>query len=197
MKNRGARKLELALEARPEEVQKIKGAVCIDLGSSHGGFARTLLENEAKRVYCVDVAYGILDYTLRIDPRVKPLERKNARNLDVSWFPDLMEGNEAERVYFTCDLSFISLRTVLSSVVQFLNASSLNHMDGIFLVKPQFEDSRSTEKGILRDDAVREAIIERTAKAAEELGFSTRGRFDLPAMPGKNLEVFLFLSWQR
>ncbi|MCE9597844.1 MAG: hypothetical protein K8S54_07740 [Spirochaetia bacterium] len=78
-----------------------------------------------------------------------------------------------------------------------LEKSGLIRAQGIFLVKPQFEDSKATEKGILRDDAHRETIVARLKSGAEELGFLVTDRFDLPQLTGKNHELFLMLTWVR
>ena len=82
---------------------RIRGRVCLDLGAAHGGFSRVLLENGARRVYALDVAYGIFDYSLRMDKRVVVLERRNVRRIAHDWFE---EGDFREPWFVTCDLSF-------------------------------------------------------------------------------------------
>jgi len=176
---------------------EVRDAICIDVGASHGGFTRTLLEHGAKRVYAVDVAYGIFDYNLRIDPRVRTLERRNARNIDPSWFVDRMEDNPEKKLFITCDVSFISLKTMLQSIAMFLPKSGMNFVHGLFLVKPQFEDSKATRRGILLDENRREEIVEAILVEARKLGFRERGRFDLPEEAGKNKELFVALSWEK
>lgn len=190
MKGRGARKLELALEQIHLPIQD---SYCIDLGASHGGFVRTLLENGAARVSAVDVAYGILDYSLRVDPRVSAIERSNVRNIEPSWFEDLPSSG---KIIVTCDVSFMSIRTVLASLADFLHGTGLA-MEGLFLVKPQFEDSKSTVKGILKDPIRREEIISEIRSFCVAKGFEVKGRMDLPEISGKNLEVFLHLSYEK
>ena len=107
--SRAAHKLLGALEIFKPEVQ---GRICLDLGASHGGFTQVMLEAGARRVYAVDVAYGIFDYNLRQDPRVVVLERRNARDLEAEWL-DSEDLSNPEGFLCTADLSFISLRSIL------------------------------------------------------------------------------------
>lgn len=188
MNSRGKRKLEQAFAAFPVNVE---GDTVIDIGSSHGGFASLLLEKGARRLYCIDVAYGILDYSIRRDVRVAALDRRNVREISASWFED--ETFPGGRVFVTCDVSFMSIRTVLAALARFLDETHLS-MRGLFLIKPQFEDSKSTEKGILKDESIRMRILEQSAGYAETLGFQVLGRKDIEPEKGKNIETFLFLS---
>lgn len=188
MNSRGKRKLEQAFAAFPVSVEN---EPVIDIGSSHGGFASLLLEKGARHLYCIDVAYGILDYSIRRDSRVTALDRKNIREINTSWFEG--EAFEGGRVFITCDVSFMSIRTVLNSLSRFLDEVPLS-MRGLFLVKPQFEDSKSTEKGILKDESVRMRILEQSCEYARMLGFQVLGRKDIEPEKGKNVETFLFLS---
>ncbi len=101
--SRGGLKLERALDTFEIDVTS---KVCLDAGASTGGFVDCLLQRGASRVYAVDVGYGQLDWRLRSDPRVVVMERVNARYLDALPEP-------AGTV--TADVSFISLRLVLTS----------------------------------------------------------------------------------
>lgn len=132
--------------------------ICLDLGAAHGGFTQVLLEGGARKVYAIDVAYGIFDYNLRNDTRVHLLEKSNIRNIEPAWFAgDAFEEVSAQKpVLVVCDISFMSLRTVLAELVRFLSGAGKAHppwlfMEGLFLLKPQFEDSSSTIAGIQRD----------------------------------------------
>lgn len=136
--------------------------ICLDVGASEGGFTDCLLQHGAARVYAVDVAYGILNWRLRSDPRVVPLERVNARYLDEKQVPELCD-------LLTMDVSFISSGKILPQVCQRLKP------DGRFvlLFKPQFElkkefvkkngnieDTRQIAKGIVAlSDELRERGI--------------------------------------
>ncbi len=164
--NRAYKKLDGAIERIETDVT---GRVCVDLGASHGGFTKCLLDRGASRVYAVDVAYGILDYSLRKDSRVVVLERTNARDINKNWFlPD--DIGSGEDLFITGDLSFISLVTVLRSLADFFKTEKIK-MEGLLLLKPQFEASHLTERGIIRDDRVRESIVSKTTAKIEELGY--------------------------
>ena len=118
--------------------------VC-DIGASNGGFTDCLLQNGADHVFSVDVAYGILAWELRNDPRVTVLERTNARNLT----PEQLGGTICDMV--TVDVSFISLKKIYPAIHRVLK-------DGgqlITLIKPQFEAKPKElgKNGILRDPA--------------------------------------------
>jgi 23S rRNA (cytidine1920-2'-O)/16S rRNA (cytidine1409-2'-O)-methyltransferase len=160
--SRGGLKLEGALE--DFSVSPL-GKVCLDVGSSTGGFTDCLLQNGALRVYAVDVSADQLDYKLRKDPRVISIER-NARYLrteDVTEKPALV----------TMDVSFISVTKVLPSVIPVAAAGA----DFLILVKPQFElEKREVAKGgIVRDPQSHQKAIERVTAAAIELSLEVLG----------------------
>lgn len=188
MNSRGKRKLEQAFAAFPVSVE---GDTVIDIGSSHGGFASLLLEKGARHVYCIDVAYGILDYSIRRQGKVTALDRHNVREINSLWFAG--ESFPGRHVFVTCDVSFMSIRTVLSSLCRFLDQEQLS-MRGLFLIKPQFEDSKSTQKGILKDETIRRRILDQSSDFARSLGFQVQGLKDIEPEKGKNVESFLFLS---
>lgn len=145
--SRGGYKLKGAIDAFGIDV---KGLACIDVGSSTGGFTDVMLKEGARRVYAVDVGYGLLDWTLRNDERVTVMERTNARFLEPKLF------DESPRFGAT-DVSFISLKAVLPS------AFSVMHNEGRFvaLVKPQFEARKEQvgPKGIVRDKTVMIEVV--------------------------------------
>lgn len=181
--SRAGAKLEAALDAFPVDPQ---GMVALDVGASTGGFTDCLLRRGATRVYAVDVGYGQLDWRLRRDPRVVVLERRNIRYLDRSCIPEPID-------LAVIDVSFISLRLVLPSVVRFLAAGARV----IALVKPQFEVGRGQvgRGGIVRDDRLRRAATEKVLACAAELGLACVGILDSP-VPGQkgNREVLLGLK---
>jgi 23S rRNA (cytidine1920-2'-O)/16S rRNA (cytidine1409-2'-O)-methyltransferase len=161
------------------------GKVCLDLGASTGGFVDCLLQHGAARVVAVDVGYGQLDLRLRDDPRVRLLERTNARHLTEADLPEAIE-------LVTIDVSFISATLLLPRVAALAPRAEL-----LVLVKPQFEVGREKvgKGGVVRDDADRAAAVERVRRAAEALGYRPRGEAEsrLPGPKG-NREVFLRLS---
>lgn len=164
--SRGGLKLAKALEEFGIEV---KGKVALDVGASTGGFTDCLLQNGAERVYAVDVGYGQLDWKLRNDPRVKVLERLNARYLTLN---DL--GLRTSDIGLcVIDVSFISLTKILPAVISLLQDKA----EVVALIKPQFEAKREQvgKGGIVKDPAVHDAVIEKVSRFARELGFTVKG----------------------
>jgi len=145
--SRGGLKLEKALATfglNPE------GLVALDVGASTGGFTDCLLRHGAKRVYALDVGQGQLAWTLRNDPRVVVMEHTNIRYLRS--MPEPMQCA-------TIDVSFISLRLVLPTLVPLLNAGSWV----VALVKPQFEAGKievDRGGGIISDPAVHQRVLQ-------------------------------------
>jgi 23S rRNA (cytidine1920-2'-O)/16S rRNA (cytidine1409-2'-O)-methyltransferase len=155
--SRGGLKLEGALE---DFKIPLEGAICLDIGSSTGGFTDCLLQHGAARVFAVDVTVNQLDWKLQKDPRVVMIER-NARYL--------LPKDVAEPVTLvTMDVSFISVGKVLPCVAP-LAASGA---DFLVLIKPQFElEKRDVGKGgIVRDSSLHARAVDRVIEAARELG---------------------------
>ena len=145
--SRGAHKLKRALDAFDIDS---RGAVCMDVGASTGGFTDVMLRTGAKKVYSIDVGYNLLDYRLRSDPRVVCMERTNARFIKAEDF-------EERPVFGATDVSFISLKAVLPAAFEVLGDSG----DFVALIKPQFEAPKEMvgEKGVVRDREVHRAVI--------------------------------------
>lgn len=159
---RGGLKLEKALDHF--EIQ-VEDKVCIDAGSSTGGFTHCLLLRGAKRVYAVDVGYGQIDLSLRNHPGVILIERLNVRYLTEEQVPEKVD-------VITADLSFISLTKVMENLKSFLKKG------GVFipLIKPQFEAERKdVKKGIIRDEKVRKKAVKKIIDFAESIGFKNVG----------------------
>ena len=142
----------------------VAGEVCVDIGSSTGGFTDVLLQAGAARVHAVDVGAGQLDWKLRTDPRVVLHEGINARDLA----PEEI-GEPAGVV--TCDVSFISATLIVGAAARLLRAGGRM----VILVKPQFEVGRGQvgKGGIVRDPELHRAACERVERAVRELGFQT------------------------
>jgi 23S rRNA (cytidine1920-2'-O)/16S rRNA (cytidine1409-2'-O)-methyltransferase len=160
--SRGGLKLEGALE---DFLVSAREKICLDLGSSTGGFTDCLLQHGAAKVYAVDVTTDQLDWKLRQDARVVSIER-NARYLrrsEVAEPPGLV----------TMDLSFVSVEKVLPAVV----GVAVPGADLLILVKPQFElEKREVGRGgIVRDPALHQKAIERVTRAAVENGLQVLG----------------------
>jgi 23S rRNA (cytidine1920-2'-O)/16S rRNA (cytidine1409-2'-O)-methyltransferase len=160
--SRGGLKLEGALEDFGLSPQ---GKICLDVGSSAGGFTDCLLQQGALRVYAVDVSVDQLDWKLRKDPRVVAIER-NARYLRA-------EEISERAALITMDVSFISVTKVLPAIVP-LAAAGANFL---ILIKPQFElEKREVGKGgIVRDNLLHQKAIERVTTIAIELSLDIVG----------------------
>ncbi len=179
--SRGGLKLEKALRVFNIDV---KGKTCIDIGASTGGFTDCLLKNGAKKVYSVDVGYGQLDYTLRTDTRVVPMEKYNARYL---------EPNDFEDVSFACiDVSFISVKLILPHLLKCVNTESYI----VVLIKPQFEAGKEfVKKGVVKSTQIREQVCLNIMNFSSAAGYSVKGLDFSPIKgPKGNIEYLLWLS---
>ncbi len=178
--SRGGEKLEHALSVLDVDVA---GLDCLDVGASTGGFTDVLLQRGAARVVALDVGYGQLDLRLRSDGRVTVLERTNARYLqELPLAPDLV----------VCDVSFISVRTVLPPVLVLAQPG----WQALVLVKPQFEAGKADvpRGGVVRDPEVHRRVLREVAEAALAWSAETRAVVDsgLPGPKG-NREFFLYV----
>ena len=117
-----------------------KNLICADIGASTGGFTQVLLERYAKKVYAIDVGNNQFHKSLSMDPRIELLENKNARDISLATFEELPK-------FFTCDVSFISVKLALKSLLQVVPPKTI----GIILIKPQFEAGKKhlNKKGIV------------------------------------------------
>jgi 23S rRNA (cytidine1920-2'-O)/16S rRNA (cytidine1409-2'-O)-methyltransferase len=158
---RGGLKLAAALR---DFAIDVTGRVCLDVGSSTGGFTDAMLQAGAARVHAVDVGVGQLDWRLRTDPRVIRHEGINARALA---FDDI--GELADLA--TCDVSFISVTLILPALAPLLQPWA----QMVILIKPQFEVGKGQvgKGGIVRDSALHQAACDRVARAVREFGFDT------------------------
>ena len=140
----------------------LAGKVCLDIGSSTGGFTDAMLQCGAARVHAVDVGAGQLDWKLRTDVRVILHEGINAR--------DLRLEDIGERVDFlTCDVSFISVTLILPAITPLLQPGG----QMVILIKPQFEVGKGQvgKGGIVRDPELHQAACQRVERAVREFGF--------------------------
>lgn len=178
---RGGLKLETALE---HFSINLEGITAMDVGSSTGGFTDCMLKKGAKKVYCVDVGYGQLSWSLRSDPRVVILERTNIRYLERERIHDMID-------IATIDVSFISLKMVIPKVSEFVKSGGKI----LALVKPQFEVGKGEvgKGGIVRDEDKRLEAVNSVKRFAEESGLKAAGVFMSP-VPGQkgNREYFLY-----
>lgn len=162
--SRGGLKLAAALEHWQIDVT---GRACLDVGASTGGFTDCLLQHGAAHVTAIDTGFGQIAIKLRNDPRVRLLERTNARLLE----PNSLTTAEAtlQLTLFVLDVSFISATLVLPAVV----AAAPTLIEAVVLVKPQFEAGREHvgKGGIVRDPAAHELAVGKVAECVRRLGW--------------------------
>lgn len=157
--SRGGLKLEKAVD---HFGLKLSGKVCMDIGSSTGGFTDCMLQNGAVKVFAVDVGHGQLAWKLRQDERVVCMEKTNIRYVKPE---DIGEPVD----FASVDVSFISLTKVLPVAWELLIPGG----EMVCLIKPQFEAGREKvgKKGVVRDKAVHLEVIEMVTAFAAQLGF--------------------------
>lgn len=156
----------------------VKGKVFADVGASTGGFTDCLLQNGAKKVYCIDVGESQLDKSL-IGPNISVIDNFNARNLSKDMF-------EEELDCVVIDVSFISLTYILEGVSNIIKDGT----NVIALIKPQFEcESRSVGKnGIVKDAEAHKKIVFKVLDFAESCNLKPLKLTDAPVVAGKNIE---------
>lgn len=157
--SRGGYKLEKAIE---EHALSLEGKVCMDVGSSTGGFTDCMLQNGAVKVFAVDVGTNQLAWKLRQDKRVVSMEKTNIRHVTPE---DIKEQVE----FVSIDVAFISLTKVLEPVYALMKEDA----EIVCLIKPQFEAGREKvgKKGVVRDPQVHEEVIVMVMEFAANLGF--------------------------
>jgi len=196
--SRGGLKLERALEHWHID---LRGKTCLDVGASTGGFTDCMLQHDAAKVIAVDTGYGQMDFGLRKDPRVRLLEKTNARylepgDLDVadsdssSSSDDRDENRQPDSIRFIAmDVSFISATLVLPAVIR--AASSAR--DIVVLVKPQFEAGRGLvgKGGIVRDEGAQQAAVAKVEASLAALGGRHAEAIESPILGGEGNREFL------
>lgn len=181
--SRGGLKLEKAVAHFDLQLE---GKVCMDVGSSTGGFTDCMLQNGARMVYAVDVGTNQLDWKLRSDPRVIAMEKTNIRYL----LPEQI--GEAPQ-FASIDVAFISLTKVLLPVRNLLTP------DGqvVALIKPQFEAGREKvgKKGVVREKSTHIEVIQQVLSYAWSIGFSILAlEFSPIKGPEGNIEYLVWLQ---
>ena len=181
--SRGGLKLERAMKTFPID---LNGCVCMDIGSSTGGFTDCMLQNGAARVYAIDVGHGQLDWKLRNDERVICMEKTNFRYVTDEQIKEPVD-------FASADVSFISLDKILPAAYPLLK----EHAKMVCLIKPQFEAGRAQvgKKGVVRDRSVHEEVIAKIIGVAEDAGFAPLGLTYSPIKgPEGNIEYLIFLE---
>ncbi|MCU1219980.1 MAG: hemolysin [Candidatus Angelobacter sp.] len=171
---RGGLKLEGAL--RDWKID-LTGRTCVDVGASTGGFTDCMLQHGAAEVIAVDTGYGQIHARLRSDPRVKLLEKTNARYLTEE---DLARaGAVGAATFIAIDVSFISVTLVLPAVLDAaLATTATSRREFVILIKPQFEVGRELvgKGGIVKEEAAQQSAVQKVRQKVEDLG-------------GKNIEL--------
>lgn len=189
--SRGGLKLELALEHWKIDV---RGRTCVDVGTSTGGFTDCLLQRGAGRVIAIDTGQGQIAFRLRQDPRVRLLEKTNARYLTRDQL-----GEAAD--FIAIDVSFISATLVLPPVVSAAfpegsNSDSRAARELVVLVKPQFEVGRERvgKGGIVRDAAAQQEAVEKVRTAVGRLNPASIDVIESPILGATGNREFLLYA---
>jgi len=164
----------------------VRDRVCMDVGASTGGFTDCLLQHGAARVIAIDTGYGQVAHKLRQDPRVRLLERTNARYLK----PEDV-GEPAD--FVAMDVSFISATLVLPAVIRTARGKEHHRVEVVVLVKPQFEAGRRAvgKGGIVRDPEAQLEAVEKVRCAVVELGAASTDVIDSPIRGAEGNREFL------
>lgn len=181
--SRGGLKLEKAVE---KWQLRLDGKVCMDIGSSTGGFTDCMLQNGAARVYSVDVGHGQLDWKLRSDPRVVCMEQTNFRYT-------VREDIRDDLDFASVDVSFISLTKILIPARNLLKTGG----EMVCLIKPQFEAGKGKvgKHGVVREPEIHREVIAKIMDYADSIGFTVLNLDFSPVRgPEGNIEYLLHIK---
>lgn len=181
--SRGGYKLKGGINTFPIDPS---GMICIDVGASSGGFTDCLLQHGAGKVYAVDVAYGMLDWKLRQDPKVVVIERFNARNISKKQVPEPVD-------LAVIDAAFISLSKLIPPLIPLFKKD----IAIICLIKPQFELPRQLipKGGVVKNPEHHQQAIDKIKTFAESLDLNAGRVEPSPILgPKGNKEFLLFIS---
>ncbi|EKY27004.1 TlyA family RNA methyltransferase [Clostridium celatum] len=181
--SRGGLKLEKAMN---EFNISLKDKVCMDIGASTGGFTDCMLQNDASKVFSVDVGYGQFAWKLRTDERVVCMERTNIRYVTPEDIGEKLD-------FASIDVSFISLRTIMPAVKNLLKETG----EVVALIKPQFEAGRDKvgKKGVVRDKEVHHEVILKIVNYLIENEFNILGLSYSPIKgPEGNREYLVYFT---
>ena len=164
----------------------LKDKVCMDIGASTGGFTDCMLQNDASKVFSVDVGYGQFAWKLRTDERVVCMERTNIRYVTPEDIGEKLD-------FASIDVSFISLRTIMPAVKNLLKETG----EVVALIKPQFEAGRDKvgKKGVVRDKEVHHEVILKIVNYLIENEFNILGLSYSPIKgPEGNREYLVYFT---
>lgn len=182
--SRGGIKLDAALDHWQIDVT---GRSCLDIGASTGGFTDCLLQRGAAHVTAIDTGFGQIAMKLRNDPRVRLMERTNARLLEAG-----VLAGPAQLTFLAMDVSFISATLVIGPVLE--AAPTLR--EAVILVKPQFEAGREHvgKGGIVRDPAAHQLAIDRVADCFHSLEWQVVETMPSPITGAEGNQEFLLYA---
>lgn len=183
---RGGLKLEKALEMFNIE---LGGKICADIGASTGGFTDCMLQNNAEKVYAIDVGHDQLDESLAQNSRVINLEKTNIKNLPSDYFAEQID-------FITADVSFISLKQIIPKISEFLSGIG----EAVLLIKPQFEAGKTDvgKNGIVKNSKVHIRVISEIIQFLSENRLYAWGLDYSPICGGNgNIEYLLYLKKQK
>ena len=181
--SRGGLKLEKAIVNYGLD---LTGKICMDIGSSTGGFTDCMLQNGAVKVYAIDSGTNQLAYKLRVDDRVISMENTNFRYVTPEQIPDEID-------FASVDVSFISLTKILPAALPLLSESA----EMVCLIKPQFEAGREKvgKKGVVRDPKVHEEVLVNVMTFAASCKFRFKAVTFSPIKgPEGNIEYILYMA---
>ena len=183
--SRGGLKLEAAIEHFKIDITE---KICLDIGASTGGFTDCLLQNGALKIVALDVGKGQIHNKLRQDDRVEICDGVNARYLDRHEFDEEFE-------IITIDVSFISQRLIIPAIKGHLANNGIL----VALIKPQFEAARENvgDGGIVRDEYVRNKVVEGLVAFYNENGFDVLGTIESPITGAEGNVEFLIAATKR
>ena len=185
--SRGGLKLDKAIKAFGIN---LAGRICLDAGASTGGFTDCMLQNNAQKVYAVDVGYGQLAWKLRNDNRVKVVERTNIKNCDPS---EIYDENDTLPDFCAMDLSFISITKVLDNIKKLMNP---DNQEIVSLIKPQFEAGKELvgKNGVVREKSTHIKVITEVIEYAQNIGlYPLQLTFSPIKGPAGNIEYLVRL----
>ncbi len=186
--SRGGLKLEKALAHWQID---LAGRTCLDVGASTGGFSDCMLQHGARRVIAIDTGYGQMDFRLRSDPRLRLLEKTNARYLTRDQIGEPVE-------FIAMDVAFISATLVLPAVIEasFSEPAQRAVRQVVVLVKPQFEVGRELvgKGGIVRDEYAQRSAVLKVEAALRQLGCTHTEWIESPILGAEGNREFLLYA---
>ena len=186
--SRGGFKLDKAIKTFNID---LNNRICLDAGASTGGFTDCMIQNGAKKVYSVDVGYGQIAWKLRTNEKVKVIEKINIKNCNIT---DIYTEHEEKADFLTMDLSFISIKKVITNIIKLADN---NCFEIVSLIKPQFEAGKEQvgKNGVIKEKDIHIEVINNIVDYSKSLNLIIKGLTYSPIKgPKGNIEYLIFLS---